>query len=186
MTPVTKKSTTPKKPRAPRKKTVTPAKKALSKRDTVSQASLAPPVDQQVQSEVQAPATSSAYTYAVGRRKTAMVKLRLWPTAGNFSVNSKPLERYFATKDLQRTVLAPLALLGQERNYSAVMHAYGGGIRAQAQAARHAIARALVILNAEHKPTLKKAGFLTRDPRVKERKKPGLKRARRGPQWAKR
>ena len=66
------------------------------------------------------------------------------------------------------------------------MFAHGGGKHAQAEAARHAIARALVFRNAEDKPTLKKAGFLTRDPRVKERKKPGLKRARRGPQWAKR
>lgn len=126
------------------------------------------------------------YTYALGRRKTAVAKLRLVAGGDGFKVNGRPFEGYFRTRDLQRIALSPLALLGLEHSFGGELFARGGGIRAQAEAVRHAIARALVLENSDHKPAIKRAGFLTRDPRVKERKKPGLKRARRGPQWAKR
>ncbi|MCL5435727.1 MAG: 30S ribosomal protein S9 [Patescibacteria group bacterium] len=126
------------------------------------------------------------YLYAIGRRKTAVAKVRAFPGSAEFQVNKRPFGKYFQTKDLQKTVLSPLSLLGLEKELGFEVFVSGSGIHSQADAVRHAIARLLILRNPEDKRTLKKAGFLTRDPRVKERKKPGLKRARRGPQWAKR
>jgi len=180
-----KKSVTGKKKPLVRKRAASHVKKPsqLSKERTGEAAS-----HEEQQRETLAPREKAGarYIYAIGRRKTAMVKLRLRFDGKKFTVNTKPFQDYFQTPDLQRIVTSPLNLLGIDERAGGEMFAHGGGKHAQAEAARHAIARALVFRNAEDKPTLKKAGFLTRDPRVKERKKPGLKRARRGPQWAKR
>lgn len=126
------------------------------------------------------------YFYAIGRRKSATAKVRAYEDESKMQVNKNAFGDYFSTKDLQRIVLSPLALLGLEKKLGFEMFVSGGGKHAQAEAVKLAIARTLIIRNIEDKPTLRKAGFLTRDSRVKERKKPGLKRARRGPQWAKR
>ncbi|MBI4053701.1 MAG: 30S ribosomal protein S9 [Candidatus Doudnabacteria bacterium] len=126
------------------------------------------------------------YRYAIGRRKTAVARVRLFDAPGTIVVNFQELPKYFQTKTQQKILLAPLNLLGIEGKLTAQIYIYGGGKQAQAEAGRLALARALLLRNPEDRPTLKKSGFLTRDSRVKERKKPGLKRARRGPQWAKR
>lgn len=126
------------------------------------------------------------YFYAVGRRKTAMAKVRLLEGDGTITINSHKLTEYFPTHDLQRIVTTPLSLLGLEKQMAVSSFVAGGGTHAQAEALRHGITRALVIRNEQDKPTLKKFGLLTRDPRVKERKKPGLRKARRAPQWSKR
>lgn len=132
------------------------------------------------------PEKPAHYFYAIGRRKSAMAKIRLHLKAGDVKVNNKDYKNYFQGKDQQKIVLAPLALLGLEKTVSVEVFPSGGGIHAQAEAVRHGISRALIARNLEDKSVLKKAGFLTRDPRVKERKKPGHKRARRSPQWSKR
>lgn len=136
--------------------------------------------------EVKTAPKREKYIYAIGRRKSAVAKVRAFAGSTEFKVNKRAFGQYFQTKDLQKTVLSPLALLGLEKELGFEVFVSGSGIRSQADAVRHAISRVLVLRNPEDKRTLKKAGFLTRDPRVKERKKPGLKRARRGPQWAKR
>ncbi|OGE82137.1 MAG: 30S ribosomal protein S9 [Candidatus Doudnabacteria bacterium RIFCSPLOWO2_01_FULL_44_21] len=124
--------------------------------------------------------------YAVGRRKTAVAQATLSSGDGTITVNQLPLEGYFMTASLQHIVKQPLATLGQEKKLNVRAKVHGGGIHAQAEGLRHAIARAIIALDPESRRTLKKLGFLTRDPRVKERKKPGLKRARRAPQFSKR
>ena len=126
------------------------------------------------------------YFEAVGRRKTAVARVRLFTRAGDFSVNGKPYEHYFATLELQRIVedsLKKMKLFGRFR-VSAKMS--GGGMHSQAEALRHGLARCLVKFNPDFRKRLRRAGFMTRDPRVKERKKFGLKKARKAPQWAKR
>ncbi|MCD6429451.1 30S ribosomal protein S9 [bacterium] len=127
------------------------------------------------------------YIEAVGRRKTAIARVRIW-TKGTkeIIVNDKPYTEYFPTIDLHKTVIAPLELLKITDKFRIVVKVKGGGVRAQAEAIRHGLARVLVKLNPDFKKRLKRAGFLTRDPREKERKKFGLKRARRAPQWSKR
>ena len=124
------------------------------------------------------------YLEAVGRRKTAVARVRLTPGAAvSFSVNGKELEKYFPLPELQRVAREALA---DAPSFSITARVRGGGIAAQAGAIRHAVSRALVAHNAELRPALKKSGFLRRDPRVKERRKFGLKKARKAPQWAKR
>ncbi len=124
---------------------------------------------------------------AVGRRKTAIARVRLIRGGkGNVLVNDKPFAMYFPTFDMQRIVLEPLKAVGKETSYDVSVHALGGGAHAQAEAVRLGISRALLKEQADFRTTLKKLGFLTRDPRAKERKKPGLRRARRAPQWSKR
>lgn len=124
---------------------------------------------------------------AVGRRKTAIARVRLVRGGkGNVLVNNKPFAMYFPTFDMQRIVLEPLKAVGKESSYDVSVHALGGGAHAQAEAVRLGISRALLKEQADFRTTLKKLGFLTRDPRAKERKKPGLRRARRAPQWSKR
>lgn len=127
------------------------------------------------------------YFQALGRRKTAVARIRLF-TKGekSFTVNGKPLEVYFPLRELQKQALAPLAEMGFQDKFAISAFVSGGGFRGQAEALRHGVARALVLFSPELKKPLKKAGFLTRDPRMRERKKFGLKRARRAPQWAKR
>jgi small subunit ribosomal protein S9 len=123
----------------------------------------------------------------VGRRKTAVAVVKIFKEKeGSFLVNEKPLEKYFPLFELQKTAKAPLELLKLENKFKVLALVNGGGLSAQAEAIRLGLARALVSFKEEFRKKLKKAGFLKRDPRVKERKKPGLKRARRAPQWQKR
>ena len=128
------------------------------------------------------------YYYGMGRRKTAVARVRLFPNGdGSIIVNGKNSHVYFGEREaLTATVIAPLRLLDLTDAYDMTVRVGGGGTSGQAGAIRHAVARALVRVNPEWKPTLRKAGFLTRDPRMKERKKPGLKRARKAPQYTKR
>lgn len=125
------------------------------------------------------------YIETVGRRKTASARARLTEAdKQSVVVNGKDVVAYFMTKHLAATALAPLAKA--EKKFAVTVIARGGGIAGQAVAVRHAIARALVEHNLELRTTLKKEGFLKRDPRAKERRKPGLKKARKAPQWSKR
>lgn len=123
---------------------------------------------------------------ATGRRKKAIARVRLVHGEGQILVNGRTLEDYFPVQYLQSGVLGPLALTHCQGRYDVVVTVRGGGIAGQAGAVRHGVSRALVRLDLKHRPVLKKAGFLTRDPRVKERKKYGLKKARKAPQFSKR
>ena len=132
-------------------------------------------------------AKAGSWIYALGRRKTAIARVRLIRNGkGAVSINGKPLEKYFGTEELRETVMGPLKLTGQETAVDVSASVAGGGSRGQAESIRLGLSRALIILNPAYRKTLKKLGFLTRDPRAKERKKFGLKRARRAPQWSKR
>lgn len=121
-----------------------------------------------------------------GRRKKAIARVRVFACKGNFVVNKKQMTDYFGHEMLQMIALSPLVLLGVEGKYDVAVNVRGGGFSGQAGAVRHGLTRALVKVSAENRPELKKAGFLTRDPRMKERKKYGLKGARRAPQFSKR
>jgi len=132
-------------------------------------------------------AKEEKFWQGVGRRKTAVAVVKVFKEKeGSFLVNKKPLEKYFPLFELQKTAKAPLELLKLENKFRVLALVNGGGLVAQAEAIRLGLARALVSFKEEFRKKLKKAGFLKRDPRVKERKKPGLKRARRAPQWQKR
>ena len=122
----------------------------------------------------------------VGRRKEAIVRVRIVPGSGQFSLNGRSLEDYFPNKVHQQLIKEPLVTLEKDEQYDVVALLRGGGITGQAGALRLGIARALIELDSEDRPPLKKAGFLSRDPRVKERKKYGLKKARKAPQYSKR
>ncbi len=128
------------------------------------------------------------YYYGMGRRKTAVARVRLFPNGdGSVIVNGKNARAYFGQREaLTSTVLAPLRLLEIAEQYTMTVRVVGGGTSGQAGAIRHGVARALLRVNPEWKSALRKAGYLTRDPRMKERKKPGLKRARKAPQYTKR
>ncbi len=128
------------------------------------------------------------YYYGMGRRKTAVARVRLFPNGdGTIVVNGKSARQYFGQRESASAALvAPLRLLELEDAYSMTVRVVGGGTSGQAGAIRHGVARALLRANPEWKQALRKAGFLTRDPRMKERKKPGLKRARKAPQYTKR
>lgn len=127
------------------------------------------------------------YYQGTGRRKTAVARVRLFPGNGEIVVNGKKPEDYFGPRDLlQRNVRHPLALTNNLSAFNVLVKVRGGGVSSQAGAVRHGIARALLDLDATLRPSLKKAGLLTRDPRMKERKKVGLKRARKAPQYTKR
>lgn len=131
-------------------------------------------------------ATAQKYHYACGKRKTAIASVRLIENGtGKVVVNELPMEEYFHGV-LIGLIRTPLKLVGKAKDYDISVKVQGGGKSAQAEAVRHGISRALVEADMLNRPTLKKAGFLTRDSRVKERKKPGLKKARKSPQWAKR
>ena len=124
---------------------------------------------------------------ATGRRKTATARVRLRPGGGKMTVNGKLLEEYFKNQlALINDILLPFRLTGTLGKFDLFVRVDGGGLSGQAGAIRHGIARALVLYNPELRPTLKAAGLLTRDPRMKERKKYGLRKARRAPQWRKR
>jgi small subunit ribosomal protein S9 len=124
----------------------------------------------------------------MGRRKTAVARVRLFPNGdGSVTVNGKNGRSYFGQREaLTSQLIAPLRLLELADQYNMTVRVVGGGTSGQAGAIRHGVARALLRINPEWKATLRKAGFLTRDPRMKERKKPGLKRARKAPQYTKR
>jgi small subunit ribosomal protein S9 len=137
--------------------------------------------------------TATSYAYdtprpvqTVGRRKEAIVRVRLVPGTGQFTLNGRTLEQYFPNKVHQQLIREPLVTLEKSEQYDVVALLKGGGVTGQAGALRLAIARALIGTDADDRPALKKAGFLTRDPRVKERKKYGLKKARKAPQYSKR
>ncbi len=123
---------------------------------------------------------------AVGRRKTSVARVVLQPGAGAIQVNGVDVAQLFPRAAWQDTITLPLKLTNSAGNFNATVHVHGGGIVGQAGAIRHALARALAKADEGLKPTLRKAGLLTRDPRVKERKKYGLKRARKAPQYTKR
>jgi small subunit ribosomal protein S9 len=128
------------------------------------------------------------YYYGMGRRKTAVARVRLYPNGdGSIIINGRSAQAYFGTRETPAaTMNAPLRLLELGNAYSMSVRVIGGGTTGQAGAIRHAVARALLRVNPEWKLALRKAGYLTRDPRMKERKKPGLKRARKAPQYTKR
>ena len=123
---------------------------------------------------------------AVGRRKKAIARVRLIPGEGNIIINRRDLDNYFGLETLKTVVRQPLALTETTGRFDVVVNVHGGGYTGQAGAIRHGIARALVKADADLKPAIKQAGYLTRDPRMKERKKYGLKAARRAPQFSKR
>ncbi len=122
----------------------------------------------------------------VGRRKEAIVRVRLVPGSGNFKLNGRTMEDYFPNKVHQQLIREPFVTLDKNDQYDVIATLSGGGITGQAGALRLAIARALIGIEADDRPALKKAGFLTRDSRIKERKKYGLKKARKAPQYSKR
>lgn len=123
---------------------------------------------------------------ALGRRKEAAARVRLTPGTGVITVNNREYGKYFPTVIGRQTAVSPLTVLGKENEYDVSVRVVGGGMRGQADAVRHGIARALVLWNPDFRPVLKAHGFLTRDPRAKERKKFGKYKARRGHQWRKR
>ncbi|AIS53156.1 30S ribosomal protein S9 [Thermoanaerobacter kivui] len=124
--------------------------------------------------------------YGTGRRKEAVARVRLMPGKGNIIINNKPLDEYFTLDTLKYTVKQPLILTETIDKFDVYAKVSGGGFTGQAGAIRLGIARALVKADSELRPILKKAGFLTRDPRMKERRKYGLKKARKAPQFSKR
>jgi small subunit ribosomal protein S9 len=132
------------------------------------------------------PMPSGQLAQAVGRRKTAIVRVRLVAGTGAFTLNGASLEQYFPNKVHQQLIREPLLTVNKPESYDILGNLSGGGISGQAGALRLAIARALIELNGDDRPALKKAGFLTRDARAKERKKYGLKKARKAPQYSKR
>jgi small subunit ribosomal protein S9 len=121
-----------------------------------------------------------------GRRKEAIARVRIAPGTGQWLINDRSLADFFPNKVHQQLVSEPLVALGAEAQFDVVARVAGGGVTGQAGALRLGIARALTVVDAENRPTLKRAGFLTRDARVKERKKYGLKKARKAPQYSKR
>lgn len=132
------------------------------------------------------PQLKPKYIFATGRRKTSVANVRLFEGHGKHVVNKKPLEVFFTYGFYRETALKPFDVTGLGKNYYFTAHLNGGGIHSQAVALRHGLAVALGQTSSDVRKILKKNGFLTRDDRKKERKKPGLKRARRAPQWAKR
>lgn len=127
------------------------------------------------------------YYYGMGRRKTAVARVRLFPNGdGSIEINGKTADAYFGREALLSVVVAPFRAVDVDNTYNMTIRVLGGGTTGQAGAIRHALSRALLRMNPEFKLALRRAGYLTRDPRMKERKKPGLKRARKAPQYTKR
>ncbi|MBQ6602222.1 MAG: 30S ribosomal protein S9 [Eubacterium sp.] len=129
---------------------------------------------------------ASARFYGTGRRKKSVARVYLVPGTGNITINKRSIDEYFGLETLKVTVRQPLAATDTVDKFDVLVNVHGGGYTGQAGAIRHGISRALVQADAEYRPALKAAGFLTRDPRMKERKKYGLKAARRAPQFSKR
>ena len=128
----------------------------------------------------------SSRFYGTGRRKSSIARVYLVPGTGNVTINKKSMDEYFGFETLKVIVNQPFVVTGTTGKFDVLVNVKGGGFTGQAGAIRHGISRALLEADAEYRPALKKAGFLTRDPRMKERKKPGLKAARRAPQFSKR
>ena len=128
----------------------------------------------------------SPYFYGTGRRKKSIARVRVYPGTGKIIINDREMDDYFGLETLKLIVRQPLTLTDTTEKFDVICRVTGGGVTGQAGAIRHGLARALVQSNEELRPLLKKAGFLTRDPRMKERKKYGLKGARRAPQFSKR
>ena len=124
--------------------------------------------------------------YGTGRRKTSVARVYLVPGTGKVTINKRSIDDYFGLETLKTIVRQPLVATETVDKFDVLVNVYGGGYTGQAGAIRHGISRALLQADADYRPTLKKAGFLTRDPRMKERKKYGLKAARRAPQFSKR
>ncbi len=129
---------------------------------------------------------SNPYFYGTGRRKSSVARVRVYAGTGKITINGRDIDDYFGLDTLKLIVRQPLVLTGTQAQFDIVCTVAGGGVTGQAGAIRHGLSRALLQFNEELRPTLKKAGFLTRDPRMKERKKYGLKGARRAPQFSKR
>lgn len=130
-------------------------------------------------------ASKSSYFFAVGKRKTSVAHVRLTQDGGEVSVNGKKMSQYFTSLQIENAV-SPLAITGVKGQYGVQAEIVGGGKSSQSDALRHGISRALLLVHPEFRSELKRAGFLRRDSRIKERKKPGLHRARRAPQFSKR
>ena len=126
------------------------------------------------------------YFYGTGRRKSSVARVRVYNGTGKITINDRDIEDYFGLETLKLIVRQPLTLTGNADKFDIVCRVAGGGVTGQAGAIRHGLSRALLQFDEELRPILKKAGFLTRDPRMKERKKYGLKGARRAPQFSKR
>jgi small subunit ribosomal protein S9 len=127
------------------------------------------------------------YIEAVGRRKTSVARVRITQSEkGSIMVNDLDVKKYFPTRELQQSIQEAFIAAPTEQHFAMTVHVRGGGISSQAQAVRHGLARALTVFDGELRKPLKSAGLLTRDPRMKERRKFGLKKARRAPQWSKR
>ncbi len=124
--------------------------------------------------------------YGTGRRKKSIARVYVKPGTGKITINKRDIDEYFGLETLKVTVRQPLAAIDAVDKYDVMVNVHGGGYTGQAGAIRHGISRALLQVDADFRPVLKKAGFLTRDPRMKERKKYGLKAARRAPQFSKR
>lgn len=176
------------------KATTATAPKKRAAKAVAPEVEAAPVAEVEVEAPVQAPTkvaptgtiAAGRYLPATGRRKTAVANVRLFTGQGDITVNKKPFKVYFSNSTLQNEALLAFKLTGLGGQYYFVATVAGGGIQAQAQAVRHGISKALSTLGEEVRRVLKKNGLLTRDDRKKERKKPGLRRARRAPQWAKR
>ena len=130
--------------------------------------------------------SATPYFYGTGRRKKSVARVRILPGTGDITINGKNIDEYFGLETLKLIVNQPFGATATEGKFDVIATVKGGGLSGQAGAVRHGISRALVLADEANKPALKAAGFLTRDPRMKERKKYGLKGARRAPQFSKR
>ena len=131
-------------------------------------------------------ASAKPYFYGTGRRKSSVARVRIVPGTGAITINKRSIDEYFGLETLKLIVNQPFAVTGTEGKFDIICTVKGGGISGQACAIRHGLSRALLQVDETYRPLLKRAGLLTRDPRMKERKKYGLKAARRAPQFSKR
>lgn len=186
--PEAKKKTAAKKPEGEAVKAKKPVKEVKAKKPEASEVEETPTVALDAEQMVAAKtAKGGSFIPTVGRRKTSVARVRLIKNGkGLVTVNGRKFDEYFNTYDLRAQIVNPLKAVGQDASVDVSAKVNGGGTRGQAEAIRHGIARALIVLNPTFRKTLKKLGYLKRDPRQKERKKPGLKSARRSPQWSKR
>ena len=130
--------------------------------------------------------SAKPYFYGTGRRKSSVARVRVYPGSGSITINGKDIDQYFGLETLKLIINQPFEVTGTTGKFDIVANVAGGGLSGQAGAIRHGVARALLLADETYRSPLKKAGFLTRDPRMKERKKYGLKAARRAPQFSKR
>ena len=130
--------------------------------------------------------SAKPYFYGTGRRKSSVARVRIYPGTGNITINGRDIDDYFGLETLKLIINQPFGVTNTVGKFDIVANVRGGGISGQAGAIRHGVSRALLLADESYRPLLKKSGFLTRDPRMKERKKYGLKAARRAPQFSKR